>query len=85
MSTITVSLERTKKDVVEPKPEEDEAGFVAGLQAGWDGLTTVAVGLATVVGVLVPFLVVLLVLLLPGWPLARWLRRRRTTTAPAEA
>jgi hypothetical protein len=45
----------------------------------------VAVGLATVVGVLVPFLVVLLVLLVPGWPLARWLSRRRTTPAPAEA
>jgi hypothetical protein len=85
MSTITVSLERTREKVVEKKKEQEETGFLAGLHAGWDGLTTVAVGLATVVGVLLPFLVVFLVLLVPGWPLARWLRRRRTTPAPAEA
>ncbi len=85
MSTITVSLERTKEKVVEKQKEQEETGFLAGLHAGWDGLTTVAVGLATVVGVLLPFLVVFLVLLVPGWPLARWLRRRRTTSAPAEA
>jgi hypothetical protein len=88
MSTISISLERTpeKKAAVAKKEEADHTGFVPGLQAGWDGLSTLAVGAATVAGAALPFLVVLLVLLVPGWPLARRLRRRRTTVAePVEA
>jgi hypothetical protein len=83
MSTITVSLERTEeKTVVAKKKEKDTTGFVPGLKAGWDGLTTLAVGVATVAGALLPFAVVLLVLLVPGWPLVRRLRRRRAPLAP---
>jgi hypothetical protein len=88
MSTISVSLERTpeKKAAVAKKKEADHTGFLPGLKAGWDGLSTLAVGAATVAGALLPFLVVLLVLLVPGWPLARRVRRRRTTASePLEA
>lgn len=87
MSTITVSLERTpEKAVVVKKKETDHTGFVPGLKAGWDGLSAIAVGVATALGAALPFLAVLLVLLVPGWPLVRRLRRRRTTTGePLEA
>ncbi|MBB6627094.1 DUF4349 domain-containing protein [Nocardioides sp. KIGAM211] len=83
MSTVTVSLERTpeKKPVVEEKKKDDATGFVAGLKSGWSGLSHVAVGAATVAGAALPFLVLLLVLLVPGLPLGRRLLRRRTTSA----
>ena len=80
MSTVTVSLERTPEKKAPVAKAKDSTGFVAGLKAGWEGLSTVAVGIATVVGAVLPFLVVLLVLLLPGWPLTRRLLRRRTPT-----
>lgn len=86
MSTITVSLERTPEKTIAPTKKTDTTGFLPGLRAGWSGLRHVAVGVATVSGALLPFLIVLLVLLVPGWPLARRLRRRRTTSAgPVEA
>jgi hypothetical protein len=45
------------------------------------------VGLATATGAVLPWLVVLLVLAIPAWPLARRLRRHRDAPAetPAEA
>lgn len=84
MSTITVSLERTDKKAPAEK-KDDATGFVAGLKSGWHGLTTVAVGLATVTGALLPFALVLLILAIPGWPLVRRLRRPTTTPAPEPA
>ena len=82
LSTITVNLERTEEKVDEKK---DDSGFLAGLASGWDGLTSLTVGLATVVGVLLPFALVLLVLGLAGLPVARRLRplRKRVETAQA--
>ncbi len=82
LSTITVHLQRHKVD--EPEEEDGEDGFLAGLSAGWDALGTVAVGLATVAGAVLPFLGVALVLGLPGWLLARGAVRRRRTDPPAE-
>ncbi len=43
MSTITVHVERA--DAARTEPEPAEAGFLSGLRAGWDGLTTVLLGL----------------------------------------
>ena len=77
MSTITVSLERTPKKPTPPAPpEEDEAGFLTGLEAGWSALTTFGVGLATFAGAVLPWTLVLLLVGVPGWPLLRRLRRR---------
>lgn len=83
MSTITVHVQRTRADgAAEP---EDEAGFVAGLRAGWEGLTAMTVALATVTGAVLPFAVLALLLGLPLWFLLRpAVRRRRTATAPAQ-
>lgn len=84
MATITVSLERTEEEKAETKEKEEEAkGFVAGLDQGWDGFTTVAVGLATAAGAALPFLVVLALVGFPAWAVLR--RRRTAPAAPTEA
>ena len=80
MSTIVVSIDRTAAKQAALK-DTDDAGFVAGLKAGWGALSTFAVGLATAAGALLPWLVVLLVLGIPTLLLVRALRRR--TPAPA--
>jgi hypothetical protein len=79
LSTITLSMERTPKAKPEPKPDTDDAGFLAGLSAGWDALTSFLVALATIAGALLPWLVLGLVLAVPAWPLVRRLRRRQAT------
>ncbi len=86
MSTVTVSLERTPDKKAAVVKEKDATGFVAGLKAGWSGLSHVAVALATASGALLPWAVVALILAIPGWPLTRRLRRRTAPAAPvAEA
>lgn len=84
MSTITVSLERTPAKAT-PAKEKDTTGFIPGLRAGWNGLTAVAVGLATVVGAALPFTAVLLVLALLAWPVLRQVRRLRPTDSAPSA
>ena len=75
LSTITVFLERTAKSA---KVEKDEAtGFLAGFQSGWDALGGAATVLATGLGAVLPFAVLLLLLGVPAWLLARSLLRRR--------
>jgi len=81
MSTITLSVERTSKSKPPAKPDRDEAGFIAGLSGGWDAMKTFLVGAATVAGALLPWLVLALVLAIPGWPVLRRVRRRTTTPA----
>lgn len=78
MSTVTVSLERTPDKKPAAVKAKDATGFVAGLKAGWSGLSHVAVALATASGALLPWAVVALILAIPGWPLTRRLLRRRT-------
>ena len=76
LSTITVDItavtEKTKK-------KEDEAGFLAGLRGGIKALTASTAALATVIGALVPFAILLLVLGFPVWLVVR---RRRAAPAP---
>jgi hypothetical protein len=83
LATITVDIDHEGA----AGPAEDRTGFLAGLSAGWHGLVAVGVGLATAAGALLPWLVVLLVLGIPGWALVHRLRRRRQAPAapPAEA
>ncbi|GAA4736776.1 DUF4349 domain-containing protein [Nocardioides endophyticus] len=84
LSTIVVSIDLIPDKKAEPK-DEDDAGFVAGLSAGWGALSTFAVGLATAVGALLPWLVVLGLVGVPTLLLVRSLRRRTPTPAAAEA
>jgi len=83
MSTITVAVERTPKAAAKPRTHHDGAGFVSGLAGGWGALQTFLVAAATVAGALLPWLVLALLLAVPGWPLYRRLRRRPTPGAPA--
>lgn len=81
MSTITLAVERTPEHA-KPKPKpDDDTGFVAGLTGGWHALRGFLIGAATVAGALLPWLALALVLAIPGWPLARRLRRRQATPA----
>jgi hypothetical protein len=83
LSTITVFLERTEKPAA--TDEKDEAGFAAGLESGWAALARAATVLATGLGAVLPFLVVVLLLGAPAWLLARSLvRRRRSQPLPAD-
>ena len=84
MATINVSVERTKvKKKPAPPVEDDDAGFFAGLEAGWDGLKTFGTGLATVLGALLPWMVVAAVLAIPAVPLLRRYRRKQPAPTPA--
>lgn len=84
LATVTVSLIGPRVVVVDP---DEDLGFLAGLRRGWEAFVdAVTVGL-TALGVLLPFLAVLLVVLIP---LAWWLRRqhrrsRPTPPAPGQA
>lgn len=75
LATITLSLERTPE--AEKKEKEEEAGFLSGLERGWSGLVAVSVGLVTLLGMLLPFAVVLALLGVPLWIALRSVRRRR--------
>ncbi|GAB4068751.1 hypothetical protein GCM10028777_28650 [Angustibacter speluncae] len=55
-------------------PPEDRAGFLGGLEAGWDALVSSGAVLLVVVGALLPWAVLAA---LVGVPLWWWLRRRR--------
>jgi hypothetical protein len=81
LSTIVVSIDAIPAKKKAAPEDEDEAGFVAGLSAGWGALSTFAVGLATAVGAMLPWLVVLGLVGIPTLLLVRSLRRR--TPAPA--
>lgn len=70
-STITVYLELPGNE----GPEEDPDGFLGGLEDGWDSFVTGLGAALTVVGFLVPWLLVVALLGTPVWLLVR--RRRR--------
>jgi hypothetical protein len=82
MSTITVYVERRAEARTEQKAEDD-SGFLAGLANGWGGMTSFLTGLATLIGLLLPFAVLALVLGIPTWLLVRNQLRRRPPGASA--
>jgi hypothetical protein len=81
LSTITVDI-TAQHDAKAEEPDDEPAGFLTGLEEGLDALAGTALVVATVVGALLPFAVVLLVLGVPAWLL---LRRRRTPAAQPTA
>ena len=83
MSTITLNLSLPDKYVPPPDALED-AGFLSGLEAGWNALGDFVVVGLTVLGALLPFLVAGLVLGVPTWIGVRALLRRRRV-APVES
>ena len=74
--TLTVRLSASGGPV-----DEEETGFLASLEAGWNALLVFGGGLISIFGVLLPWLVVLAVIGIPVW----FLWRRRRSLAPANA
>jgi Domain of unknown function (DUF4349) len=80
MATITVHLAQEDGPAKKKEPETDESGFVAGLDGGWSALRAFATVAATIVGALLPWLVVVGILGVPTWLLLRRTARRRPAT-----
>ena len=77
-SPIQISLTTEPGAIVE---EPDQAGFLVGLERGWDAFTASASIMLTVVGALLPFLALFALLGLPVW----WYIRRRRPVNPSPA
>ena len=75
MSTITVDISMPSRGVVDEPDDDTPAGFMAGLRGGMKAVGAMLVALATILGALLPFSVIVLVLGLPVWLVVR---RRRT-------
>jgi hypothetical protein len=65
-----------------PVPQDPDRGFMAGLKGGWDAFAATFVVLATVLGAVLPFLVLLALIVVP---LYRYRHRLRRQPAPAPA
>jgi hypothetical protein len=87
LSTISVTL--LNEQAPAPKPKEEKHGFLGGLAAGWHALLASLKVVLTVLGALLPWL---LIIGLPAWAIYYFLVRRmrrgrgspRTETAGAE-
>ncbi|MEJ7705612.1 MAG: DUF4349 domain-containing protein [Geodermatophilaceae bacterium] len=74
LATLSVALSASSD------PDTDETGFLASLGEGWNALLDTGRGLISLVGLLLPWLVLLAVLTLPLWLVVR---RRRSNAAAA--
>jgi hypothetical protein len=81
LSTIAVTL--LGPDAAEPpKPKPAETGFLAGLKNGWKAFAASVNVVLTVLGALLPFIVLIGG---PVWLVLVWLRRRRAAQVPPPA
>ncbi len=90
MSTVTVNIQRTSDAPKQKEKDEDDAGFLSGLEGGWDALKTFGTGLATIAGALLPWTIALLIVGGLLWPFVRRfapvsLRRRTPARTPSDA
>jgi hypothetical protein len=69
---------------VKPKQHKHVAGFVRGLTAGWHALRWFGAGLLALVGVLIPFTVLIAAAAYLAYRSRRWLLARRTPPATTE-
>jgi hypothetical protein len=81
MSTILVSITQPDPDAATAPKDHDQAGFVAGIKAGWDGLVTFVVGLSHFLGLVLPIGSMLLLVGLGAWLVVRRLMPRRSRPA----
>ena len=75
MSTVSVTLVTAANVVV---PEEDSSGFLGGLRSGWKAFLGASSGALTVLGAVLPFVVLLAIVAVP----LLWWRRRRSAQQP---
>ncbi|WP_329002475.1 DUF4349 domain-containing protein [Kribbella sp. NBC_00709] len=77
LATLTLTLTAKGKPPVETEPTQDK-GFLAGLKGGWNAFTAVFSALATAVGAMLPFLVLLAIIAVPLWRFRHRLRKQPT-------
>jgi hypothetical protein len=85
MATVTLSLV-SAAPVVKPAVHHSRSGFLGGLETGWDAFAGAAAWVATAVGALLPFAVLLAALAVVArfaWP-RLWPRLRSTRPAPQD-
>ena len=80
-STITIDIERTR--AAEVKESDEPAGFLVGLKSGMKALGAFASAMATIIGALLPFAIVLVVFGVSLWLAVRRSARRRQPKQPA--
>ena len=83
LATITVNVASEDPDPV-VADDEDLPSFLGGLESGWDALVLALAGLAAIVGLLLPWAILLVVVSLPLWWVVRS-RRRSGPSAPNAA
>ncbi|WP_426566745.1 DUF4349 domain-containing protein [Angustibacter sp. McL0619] len=76
LSTLTVDL--SPKGAPVPPRKDEDTGFLSGLSAGWTALLASLTVVLTVLGAMLPFLVLLALL---GVPALVWARRQRAARA----
>jgi hypothetical protein len=81
LSTVAVSIERTPEKK-KSHHDKEQTGFLRGLSAGWGGFVAAMVGLATVLGFLLPFTLVVALFGVPMWLVLKNVRRRRPEPEP---
>jgi hypothetical protein len=77
----TIELSLVSPGAKPPPAVKDDRGFLAGLRGGWDALVAVVAVALTAAGALLPFVITLALVGVPGWFLIR-ARRRSPATAP---
>jgi hypothetical protein len=81
----TLALTLTEKDTPPAKPKDPDRGFLAGLKGGWNAFTATFGALATAIGAILPFAVLLALIVVPLWLFRHRLRRQPATTPAAQA
>ncbi|MGI5156085.1 DUF4349 domain-containing protein [Microbispora sp. CA-102843] len=81
MATVTLTLMPPPRSSARHEKKEDASGFLAGLRAGWDTLTASTVMALTVLGALLPWIVVAVVVWLAVRIVMRRMRRRAAPPA----
>ncbi|MFF1822435.1 DUF4349 domain-containing protein [Kribbella sp. NPDC058245] len=79
----TLNLTLTSKDTP-PVITEPDRGFLGGLKGGWHAFTATFSALATALGAVLPFLVLIALIAVPAWWFRRRLRRPAPPTAPTQ-
>jgi uncharacterized protein DUF4349 len=81
LATLALTLtEKGKPPVVAKEPDR---GFVAGLKGGWNAFTATFGALATAIGAILPFVVLLALIVVPLWLLRHRLRRQPASAPQA--
>ncbi|MFI5697155.1 DUF4349 domain-containing protein [Kribbella sp. NPDC051586] len=76
LATLTLTLTEKGKPPVQAEPTQDK-GFLAGLKGGWHAFTAVFSALATAIGAMLPFLVLLAIIAVPLWRFRHRLLRKQ--------